>query len=102
MSKHIKNDSAQYLKSWLGSLKQGPEFLKTILGDVKRSSNMINQRLESIQQEMAKGEEANYSQFRPAALSAQMVKPEAQMQAAKEVDQVVEEEEEIHHYGRSR
>ena len=102
MSKHIKNDSAQYLKSWLGSLKQGPEFLKTILGDVKRSSNMINQRLESIQQEMAKGEEANYSQFRPAALSAQMVKPEAQMQAAKEVDQVVEEEEERHHYGRSR
>ena len=102
MSKHIKNDSAQYLKSWLGSLKQGPEFLKTVLGDVKRSSNMINQRLESIQQEMAKGEEANYSQFRPAALSAQMVKPEAQMQAAKEVDQVVEEEEERHHYGRSR
>ena len=102
MSKHIKNDSAQYLKSWLGSLKQGPEFLKTVLGDVKRSSNMINQRLESIQQEMAKGEDADYSQFRPAALSAQMVKPEAQMQAAKEVEQVGQEEEERHHYGRSR
>ncbi len=64
MSKHIKNDSAQYLKSWLGSLKEGPEFLKTVLGDVKRSTGMINQRLEAIQVEMDKGENADYSVFR--------------------------------------
>ena len=64
LSKHIKNDSAQYLKSWLGSLKESPEFLKTVLGDVKRSTGMINQRLEAIQVEMDKGEAADYSMLR--------------------------------------
>ena len=65
MSKHIKSDSAQYLKSWLGSLQQGPEYLKSVLGDVRRSSGLITQRLEAIQQEMSRGEEADYSRFRP-------------------------------------
>ena len=64
LSKHIKNDSAQYLKSWLGSLKESPEFLKTVLGDVKRSTGMINQRLEAIQIEMDKGEKADYSNLK--------------------------------------
>ena len=65
MSKHIKSDSAQYLKSWLGSLQQGPEYLKSVLGDVRRSSGLITQRLEAIQLEMVRGEEADYSRFRP-------------------------------------
>ena len=65
MSKHIKSDSAQYLKSWLGSLQQGPEYLKSLLGDVRRSSGLITQRLEAIQLEMVRGEEADYSRFRP-------------------------------------
>ena len=65
LSKHIKNDSAQYLKSWLGSLREGPEFLKTVLTDVTRCTNMINERLDKIQLEMDKGENAEYSQYRP-------------------------------------
>ena len=99
MSKHIKSDSAQYLKSWLGSLQQGPEFPKSVLGDVRRSTGMITQRLESIQQEMSKGEEADYSRFRPANVSAQQPVQESQAQAAKEAEPV---EEEVHHHGRSR
>ena len=99
LSKHIKSDSAQYLKSWLGSLQQGPEFLKTVLGDVRRSSGLITQRLESIQEEMAKGEEADYSRFRPASLAKQQSVQEPQAQAAKEVESVEQEE---RHYGRSR
>ena len=99
LSKHIKSDSAQYLKSWLGSLQQGPEFLKTVLGDVRRSSGMITQRLESIQQEMDKGKEADYSRFRPATIAKQQSVLEPQAQAAKEVEQV---EQEARHVGRSR
>ena len=99
MSKHIKSDSAQYLKSWLGSLQQGPEYLKSVLGDVRRSTGMITQRLESIQQEMSKGEEADYSRFRPANVSAQQPAQESQVQAAKNAEPV---EEEVHHHGRSR
>ena len=102
MSKHIKSDSAQYLKSWLGSLQQGPEYLKSVLGDVKRSSGMIIQRLESIQQEMDKGEKADYSVFRSAKAVEQQPVQEHQDQAAKEAEPVEQAEEEVHHYGRSR
>ena len=101
MSKHIKSDSAQYLKSWLGSLQQGPEYLKSVLGDVRRSSGMIIQRLESIQQEMDKGEEANYGKFRSAKVEGQQPVQEHQAQAAKEA-QPVEQEEQHHYHGRSR
>ncbi len=95
LSKHIKNDSAQYLKSWLGSLKESPEFLKTVLGDVKRSTGMINQRLVAIQQEMEKGEKADYSQFRPLHNAGQPHAVEAH--AAKEA-----QEEEKQSFHRSR
>ena len=44
MSKHIKSDSVQYLNSWLESLQQRPEYLKSVLGDVRRSTGMITQR----------------------------------------------------------
>ena len=82
MSKHIKNDSAQYLKSWLGSLQQGPEYLKSVLGDVRRSSGLITQRLEAIQQEMARGEEADYGKFRSVKAESQQPVQEHQVQAA--------------------
>ena len=52
LTKHVKNDSAAYLKSWLGSLQQNPEFLKTVLADVKHCTSMINERLGAIQLEM--------------------------------------------------
>ena len=62
---------------------------------------MITQRLEAIQQEMARGEEADYGKFRSVKVEAQQSAQENQVQAAKEA-QPVEQEEERPHYGRSR
>lgn len=49
MTKHLKEDSASYLKSWLNSLKESPEFLKTTLVDVKKASGMITRCIDDIQ-----------------------------------------------------
>lgn len=99
LTKHVKNDSAAYLKNWLSSLQQSPDFLKTVLNDVKKASSMISQRLEAIQLEMDKGEKADYSQFKPNASDVKSVgqnqQEETENQAAKEVIQE-------HQYHRSR
>ena len=49
MTKHLKEDSASYLKNWLDSLKESPEFIKTTLTDVKKASHMINQHIDAMQ-----------------------------------------------------
>ena len=97
LSKHIKNDSAQYLKSWLGSLKEGPEFLKTVLSDVKRSSSMITQRLDAIQLEMGKGENADYSSLMNTGQSASVTLLHSKPEVAKQA-----EEDQTQTYHRSR
>ena len=48
MAKHIKEDSAAYLKSWLESLKESPQFIKTTLLDVKKATSIINQHIDKI------------------------------------------------------
>lgn len=48
MAKHIKEDSAAYLKSWLESLEESPQFLKTTLLDVKKATSIINQHIDKI------------------------------------------------------
>lgn len=55
MVKGLKEDSAPYLKSWLGSLHESPDFLKTILVDVKRASSMLTQRIDAINERIGKG-----------------------------------------------
>ena len=52
MTKHIKEDSCAYLKSWLDSLKESPQFIKTTLLDVKRATSLITQRVDRIAQGM--------------------------------------------------
>ena len=96
LSKHVKDDSAKYLKSWLGLLREGPEFLKSILSNVRRCSTMITQRIEAIRQEMDKGEKADYSQFQAGRLSLSNDAPDLAVQAAKETG------DEQRHVGRSR
>ena len=49
MTKHLKEDCANYLKNWLDSLKESPEFIKTTLTDVKKASHMINQHIDAMQ-----------------------------------------------------
>ena len=41
MTKHIKEDSCAYLKSWLDSLKESPQFIKTTLMDVKKAYSIM-------------------------------------------------------------
>lgn len=57
MTKHLKEDSASYLKSWLNSLKESPEFLKTTLVDVKKASGMITRCIDDIQLKIDNGED---------------------------------------------
>lgn len=57
MTKHLKEDSASYLKSWLKSLKESPEFLKTTLVDVKKASGMITRCIDDIQLKIDNGED---------------------------------------------
>lgn len=48
MDKHIKEDSAAYLKSWLNSLKEDASFIKTVLLDVKRAAAMLTFRIDEV------------------------------------------------------
>ena len=51
--KHVKEDSAAYLKSWLDSLKESPDFIKTTLVDVKKASSILTLKLDAIAEELA-------------------------------------------------
>ena len=55
ITKHLKEDSAAYLKGWLDSLKEEPTFIKTILTDVKKASQMITQKVDAIQLQLNNG-----------------------------------------------
>ena len=61
ITKTIKEDSAQYLGSWLDVLKESPEFLKTTLFDVKKASSMIAQRIDAVAEKMGAKERMFYS-----------------------------------------
>ena len=54
MTKGIKADSVAYLKSWLDQLHKKPDFIKTVLLDVKKSSSFINQRIDAVQMKLKK------------------------------------------------
>lgn len=65
MVKGIKADSAAYLKSWLDSLHESPDFIKTVLMDVKRSSSFISQRIEAVDEVIKRdGWDADFSEVR--------------------------------------
>jgi antirestriction protein ArdC len=43
ISSHIREENAKYLKSWLEALNKEPKFILTILSDVNKASQMINE-----------------------------------------------------------
>lgn len=67
MTKNLKSDSAAYLKSWLDSLKESPQFIKTTLLDVKKATSMLTQHIDKMAVEIeneksvtvSKGKEEN-------------------------------------------
>ena len=52
MDKHVKEDSAAYLKSWLESLKEDASFIKTVLLDVKRAAGMLTFKIDEVKNTM--------------------------------------------------
>lgn len=46
---------AAYIKSWLDSLKESPQFIKTTLLDVKKASLMLTQHIDKIAAEIEEG-----------------------------------------------
>lgn len=48
MTKNLKEDSAAYLKTWLDSLKESPQFIKTTLLDVKKAASMLTQHIDKM------------------------------------------------------
>lgn len=63
MVKNLKEDSAAYLKSWLDSIKEKPDFLKSVIMDVKRSTNIMTQRIDKIQLAIDEGRQIDRAQF---------------------------------------
>ena len=108
MTKNIKEDSAAYLKSWLNSLHESPDFLKTTLFDVKRSTGMITQRIDKIALDIEQGIDTARSEVKeetkPDSETVEQGKPVLEAIAAKampkdEPEPTIEEE---HHYHRGR
>ena len=65
MEKNVNKDSVPYIKSWLEQLKQDPSFIKTVLMDVKRSSNYISSRVDAVDMRLKRdGLQADFSDIR--------------------------------------
>lgn len=55
IQKHVKGDSAAYLKSWLGSLEESPDFIRTVMSDVKKATAVINYRMQEVDRQIENG-----------------------------------------------
>ena len=65
MTKHVKSDSAAYLKSWLDNLHEDPSFIKSTLLDVKRSASFIGQRVDAVDMRIERdGVNADFADIR--------------------------------------
>lgn len=98
MTRHIKEDSCAYLKSWLDKLKESPQFIKTTLVDVKRASAMITQRVDRIAQEIELGqrEEQKEEVEKKDDRSVQEEEQRVEQQEQADEAQTEEQEEEAH------
>ena len=52
LTKGLKTDSAMYLKSWLDNLKQSPDYIKTVLMDVKKASGIIIEKIDAVKEKL--------------------------------------------------
>ena len=97
MSRHIKEDSCAYLKSWLDKLKESPQFIKTTLLDVKKATAMITQRVDRIAQELEQGQREEQKE---AVGKKDDWAPQQEEQRAEQREQTgearIEEQEEVH------
>jgi len=66
MSSRVSDESAKYLNSWIGTLKENPDFIMTVLTDVNKAARMINDKIGE-QQRLLEGETVQASAHRRAA-----------------------------------
>ena len=103
MTKHVKSDSAAYLKGWLSNLKEDPSYIKTTLLDVKRSASFIGQRVDAVNMRIERdGIDAEFSDIReqnkayapthetskPNGQTATIAKPQEEKEETNEVEQL--------------
>lgn len=46
--KTLKEDTVPYVKSWLGNLKESPDFIRTVMKDVKMATSVIDSKIEQV------------------------------------------------------
>ena len=90
MTKNLKEDSAAYLKSWLGSLKESPSFIKTTLMDVKKATSILSQRIDEVALEMKEQQSEN----KDVAMSEEKAKDTAKSASLSDNDEQTNVEEE--------
>ena len=79
-------------KDMVKTVHESPDFLKTVLNEVKRCTSMVNQRIAAIQAEMEKGEKADYSQFKGEKAQSDQLSQEETHEAHQEAAKQIEEE----------
>ena len=57
-AKFIKEDTIPYVQSWLGALHEKPDFIRTVLKDIKMATSIVDVRIDAIR-EVFLGEKEN-------------------------------------------
>ncbi len=76
IQKHVKGDSAAYLKSWLTELEESPDFIRTVMADVKKATAVINYRMQDVSQQLENGQTVQPYSSEQAALDPTLVPEE--------------------------
>ena len=76
IQKHVKGDSAAYLKSWLTELEESPDFIRTVMSDVKKATAVINYRMQDVSQQLENGQTVQPYTSEQAALDPTLVPEE--------------------------
>lgn len=93
IQKHVKGDSAAYLKSWLESLEESPDFIRTVMSDVKKATAVINYRMQEVSQQLDNGQTVQPYSEEQAVLDPTLVPEEVPFKDVSKVD--TDEKEEI-------
>ena len=54
LNKSLKKDSATYLKAWLKCLEKDPDYIRTVLSDVRNAYNMIEKHISEMENSLQK------------------------------------------------
>ncbi|PWL58075.1 MAG: hypothetical protein DBY35_14505 [Bacteroidales bacterium] len=93
IQKHVKGDSAAYLKSWLTELEESPDFIRTVMSDVKKATAVINYRMQDVSQQLENGQTVQPYTSEQAALDPTLVPEEVPFKETPKT--VADEKEEI-------